>query len=124
VAEIAIEVLTGPEIVTGSTRMKAGTATKLVLNMLTTATMIRLGYVFSNLMVNVQPRNEKLRDRARRIVRDATGIDDQTAADLLAAAGSVRIAIVMAARNVERPVAESLLDRAGGVVARALEIEA
>jgi N-acetylmuramic acid 6-phosphate etherase len=121
--DIAIEVLTGPEVVTGSTRMKAGTATKLVLNMLTTATMIRLGYVFSNLMVNVQPRNEKLRDRARRIVRDATGADEGTAADLLAAAGDVRTAIIMATRNVDRPMAESLLERAGGVVARALEIE-
>jgi N-acetylmuramic acid 6-phosphate etherase len=121
--DIAIEVLTGPEVVTGSTRMKAGTATKLVLNMLTTATMIRLGYVFSNLMVNVQPRNEKLRDRARRIVRDAAGVDDQTAANLLAAAGDVRTAIVMASRSVDRLTAESLLARSGGVVARALEIE-
>ena len=76
-ADIAIELLTGPEIVTGSTRMKAGTATKLVLNMLTTASMIRLGYVYGNLMVNVQPKNEKLRDRARRIVRDASGVDDE-----------------------------------------------
>jgi N-acetylmuramic acid 6-phosphate etherase len=62
-----IELLTGPEIVTGSTRMKAGTATKLALNMISTASMIKLGYVYGNLMVNVQPRNEKLRDRARRI---------------------------------------------------------
>jgi N-acetylmuramic acid 6-phosphate etherase len=73
-AEISIELITGPEIVTGSTRMKAGTATKLALNMITTASMVKLGYVYGNLMVNVQPRNEKLRDRARRIVRDATGI--------------------------------------------------
>ena len=80
-AEIAIELIVGPEIVTGSTRMKAGTATKLALNMITTASMIRLGYVYGNLMVNVQPRNEKLRDRARRIVRDACRCDDQTAAD-------------------------------------------
>jgi N-acetylmuramic acid 6-phosphate etherase len=122
-AAIAIEVLTGPEVVTGSTRMKAGTATKLVLNMLTTASMIRLGYVYGNLMVNVQPRNEKLRDRARRIVRDATGVDDARAAELVAQAGNVRTAIVMAARDVDRPTAESLLERAGGVVARALEIE-
>ena len=72
--EIAITPLPGPEIVTGSTRMKAGTATKLVLNMLSTAAMIRLGYVYSNLMVNVQPTNEKLLDRARRIVAAAAGV--------------------------------------------------
>ena len=74
-AEIAIELIVGPEVVTGSTRMKAGTATKLALNMITTASMIRLGYVYGNLMVNVQPNNEKLRDRARRIVRDACAVD-------------------------------------------------
>ena len=119
--EIPIEVLTGPEIVTGSTRMKAGTATKLVLNMLTTGTMIRLGYVYGNLMVNVQPRNEKLRDRARRIVRDASGIDDSKAASLLEqSGGSVRTAIVMAVRGLTREGAESLLASHGGVVGRAL----
>ena len=119
--DIAIEVLTGPEIVTGSTRMKAGTATKLVLNMLTTGTMIRLGYVYGNLMVNVQPRNEKLRDRARRIVRDASGVDDARAAQLLdGAGGSVRTAIVMAIRNEDRSGAEALLARNGGVIGRAL----
>jgi N-acetylmuramic acid 6-phosphate etherase len=119
--EIPIEVLTGPEIVTGSTRMKAGTATKLVLNMLTTGTMIRLGYVYGNLMVNVQPRNEKLRDRARRIVRDASGVDDSRAAQLLdASGGSVRTAIVMAVRGLDRSAAESLLARNCGVIGRAL----
>lgn len=121
-AEIPIEVLTGPEIVTGSTRMKAGTATKLVLNMLTTATMVRLGYVYGNLMVNVQPRNEKLRDRAVRIVRDAAGIEQARAAELLQEGGSVRVAIVMALRDVDRAGAESLLEKAGGAVGRALTI--
>ena len=120
-AEVPIEVLTGPEIVTGSTRMKAGTATKLVLNMLTTGTMIRLGYVYGNLMVNVQPRNEKLRDRAQRIVRDASGVDDARAAQLLdESGGSVRTAIVMAVRALDRSGAEALLARHGGVVGRAL----
>ena len=85
--------LTGPEIVTGSTRMKAGTATKLALNMITTASMVKLGYVYGNLMVNVQPRNEKLRDRARRIVRDATGSPTDSAEALLADAGDVRTAM-------------------------------
>lgn len=119
---IPIELLVGPEVVTGSTRMKAGTATKLVLNMLTTGTMIRLGYVYRNLMVNVQPRNEKLRDRARRIVRDAAGVDHVHAAELLEAGGSVRAAIVMAKKRVDRATAEDLLARAGGVVARALQL--
>ncbi len=120
-AAIGIEVIAGPEIITGSTRMKAGTATKLVLNMLTTGTMIRLGYVYGNLMVNVQPRNEKLRDRARRIVRDATGVDEARAAELLdGSGGNVRTAIVMAVRGLSRPEAESLLERHAGVVGQAL----
>ena len=100
--------------------MKAGTATKLVLNMVTTASMIRLGYVYGNLMVNVQPKNEKLRDRARRIIRDATGVADDRAAELLNAAGSVRTAIVMELRHMDRGAAEQLLLQAGGVVSRAL----
>ncbi len=120
-ARIGIEVLPGPEIVTGSTRMKAGTATKLVLNMLTTGTMIRLGYVYGNLMVNVQPKNQKLRDRARRIIRDATGVDLDRAAELLdASGGSVRTAIVMAVRDLDRAPAEALLARHNGVIGRAL----
>jgi N-acetylmuramic acid 6-phosphate etherase len=122
VVSIPIELLVGPEVVTGSTRMKAGTATKLVLNMLTTGTMIRLGYVYGNLMVNVQARNEKLRDRARRIVRDAAGVDDVHAGELLEAGGSVRAAIVMAKKRVDRAAAEDLLARAGGIVARALQL--
>jgi N-acetylmuramic acid 6-phosphate etherase len=121
--EIPIEPLVGPEIVTGSTRMKSGTATKLVLNMLTTGAMIRLGYVFGNLMVNVQPTNHKLRDRARRIIRDATGADETRAAALLEQAGSVRTAIVMAKRNVDRAAAEALLARTGGAVGPAIQLE-
>jgi N-acetylmuramic acid 6-phosphate etherase len=122
VAEISIEVLVGPEVVTGSTRMKAGTATKLVLNMLTTGAMIRTGKVYGNLMVNVQPRNEKLRDRARRIVRDATGVDGVRAAELLAEAGDIKTAIVMFRKGLDRAAAESLLARAGGIVGKALEL--
>jgi len=120
-AEIGLELLTGPEIITGSTRMKAGTATKLVLNMITTASMIRLGFVFGNLMVNVQPRNQKLRDRARRIVRDASGVNEETAGNLLDTAGDVRTAIVMAKRHVSREEAQALLKAAGGRVGKALE---
>jgi N-acetylmuramic acid 6-phosphate etherase len=119
-AEIPVELITGPEIVTGSTRMKAGTATKLALNMITTASMIKLGHVYGNLMVNVQPRNEKLRDRARRIVRDASGIDDDTAAKLLSEAGDVRTAIIMAKRGVSIEEARRLLEAAGGSVGKAL----
>lgn len=121
-AGIPIELLVGPEVIAGSTRLKAGTATKLVLNMLTTGAMIRLGYVYGNLMVNVQPKNEKLRDRARRIVREAAGLDDQTAARYLETAGGVAVAIVMAKKNVDRAQAETLLQRGGGVIARALDL--
>jgi len=119
---IAIEPLPGPEIVAGSTRMKAGTATKLVLNMLTTGTFIRRGYVYGNLMVNVQPKNSKLRDRARRIVAKAAEVSDARAKELLAAAGdSVRVAIVMSRAGVDRAAAERLLNDVGGRVAAALE---
>jgi N-acetylmuramic acid 6-phosphate etherase len=120
-AEIGIELLTGPEIVTGSTRMKAGTATKLALNMISTASMIKLGYVYGNLMVNVQPRNEKLRDRARRIVRDSAGVNEFLAAAALAEGGDVRTAIVIARRGVSREEAVRLLEAAGGSIGKALE---
>ena len=93
-AKIAITPLPGPEIIAGSTRLKAGTATKLVLNMLTTGAFIRMGYVRGNLMVNVQPKNEKLRDRAIRIIRTATDATPEQATDALKAAGNnVRAAI-------------------------------
>jgi N-acetylmuramic acid 6-phosphate etherase len=94
-AEIAITPLPGPEIITGSTRMRAGTATKLVLNMLSTGVMIRMGYVYGNLMVNVRPTNTKLTDRARRIIASITGVSYHEASRLLAEAGSVRTAVVM-----------------------------
>jgi len=122
--DIAIEPLPGPEIVAGSTRLKAGTATKLVLNMLTTGTFIRRGYVYGNLMVNVQPKNTKLRDRARRIVAKAAGVSGERAAELLAASGdSVRAAIVMQRAGVDRASAERLLEAAGGRVAAALAMK-
>ncbi|HYO84781.1 MAG TPA: N-acetylmuramic acid 6-phosphate etherase [Bryobacteraceae bacterium] len=119
--DIAIEVPVGPEVVTGSTRMKAGTATKLVLNMLTTGVMIRMGFVYGNLMVNVQPRNEKLRDRARRIIREVTGVDEAAAASLLESGGNdVRVAILMSLRKTDRDDAAHRLATAGGSLARAL----
>jgi N-acetylmuramic acid 6-phosphate etherase len=99
-ARVAITPVPGPEVIAGSTRMKAGTATKFVLNMLTTGTFIRMGYVYGNLMVNVEPKNEKLRDRARRIICEATGISYDEAGDVLLKAGnSVRKAIETVKRN-------------------------
>lgn len=120
-AEAGIEVPVGPEVLTGSTRMKAGTATKLVLNMLSTGVMIRLGYVYGNLMVNVQPTNDKLRDRAHRIIADAAGVDASRAAELLEASGkNVRVAILMAKKGLGRDEAAALLERSGGRLAEAL----
>ncbi|MGW4072474.1 N-acetylmuramic acid 6-phosphate etherase [Streptomyces asiaticus] len=95
-ADIPIEVPTGPEVLTGSTRLKGGTAEKMVCNMLSTASMVRVGKVYGNLMVDVRASNEKLVDRARRIVVEATGTDDDTAAEALRAAdGHAKTAIVM-----------------------------
>jgi N-acetylmuramic acid 6-phosphate etherase len=116
--DMPIELLVGPEIVAGSTRLKAGTATKLVLNMISTSVMIRLGCVYGNLMVNVQPRNEKLRDRATRIISEAAQVPYERAAELLAEAGEVKTAIVMAARGIDRGEAERLLAGADGILGR------
>jgi N-acetylmuramic acid 6-phosphate etherase len=113
--------LVGPEIVAGSTRMKAGTAQKLVLNMISTGAFIRLGYVYGNLMVNVQPKNHKLVERARRIIAQAADVPYDRAADLLEAAGrSVRTAIVMSRAGVDRAEAERRLAKSGGRIAQAL----
>jgi N-acetylmuramic acid 6-phosphate etherase len=120
---IAITPVSGPEVIAGSTRMKAGTAQKMVLNMLSTGAFLRMGYVYGNLMVNVQPTNHKLVDRATRIVAQAAGLDYGRAGEALAAAGkSVRTAIVMAKTGVARGEAERRLAAASGSVARALEI--
>jgi len=119
-AEIAITPAVGPEVVTGSTRMKAGTATKLVLNMLSTASLVRLGYVYGNLMVNMQPTNVKLRDRAARIIATLTGVSTKEAAALLDEAGSVKTAIVMQRLHIARNEAEAKLTRANGHLRSAL----
>ena len=119
--EFPMEPKPGPEILTGSTRLRAGTATKMVLNMISTGVMIRLGYVYGNLMVNVQPTNNKLEDRARRIIQKAADVTEQRAAELLAASGrSVRTAIVMEKKRVSREQAESLLRSARGKLREAL----
>ena len=120
-AEIAITPLVGPEVIAGSTRLKAGTAQKLVLNMLSTAVCIRLGYVYGNLMVNVQPTNSKLADRARRIIAAAAEVSQERAGELLeASGGQVAMAIVMSRRGCARNEAERLLAEAGGRVSKAL----
>jgi N-acetylmuramic acid 6-phosphate etherase len=119
-SDIAISPVAGPEILTGSTRMRAGTATKLVLNMISTGVMIRLGYVYGNLMVNVQPTNDKLTDRACRIITTITGAPYEEAMRLLKEAGSVRIAVLMREVQIPRQQAESLLDNAKGNLRRAL----
>ncbi len=119
--EIAITPLVGPEVIAGSTRMKSGTAQKLVLNMLSTETCVRLGFVYGNLMVNVQPKNHKLVDRARRIVAQATGLRYEQAGELLEQAGrNVRTAIVMAKAGLSREQAEQQLAAAGGRVKEAI----
>jgi N-acetylmuramic acid 6-phosphate etherase len=121
-ADIAITPLVGPEVITGSTRMKAGTAQKMVLNMLSTGVFVRRGYVYGNLMVNVQPKNRKLVDRAARIVAKAAGVEYDRAVALVNAAGdSPRVAVVMGKTSLDRAAAERLLAEAGGRVAVALE---
>lgn len=119
-AHFAITPAVGPEVITGSTRMKAGTATKLVLNMLSTGAMIRLGFVYGNLMVNLHPTNEKLYQRAQRIVMDVTGKTKEDAAVLLQQAGSIKTAIVMHKLHLDREVAEQRIAQAQGQLRKAL----
>ena len=114
VAELPIELVTGPEVLTGSTRMKAGTATKIVLNMISTGVMVRAGAVYGNLMVNVQPTNEKLVDRAERIIVAATGCERVKAKHLLQDAGSVKLAIAMQKLGMGKEEALGKLEKAGG----------
>ncbi|MEW6230603.1 MAG: N-acetylmuramic acid 6-phosphate etherase, partial [Bacillota bacterium] len=122
-ADVAIQPVTGPEVITGSTRMKAGTAQKMVLNMLTTASMVRLGKVYGNLMVDVRPGNEKLVDRATRIVMAATGADRAEASRLLAASGrNAKTAIVMHEAGVDKENASTLLAASGGHVRKAIAL--
>jgi len=115
IVEFPIEPLAGPEFLAGSTRLRAGTATKLVLNMISTTVMIKLGYTYRGLMVNVQPTNRKLEDRALRIIQQITGVSLDRAAELLEEAGrSVPTAIVMEKKGVPRSEAEQLLSLARG----------
>jgi len=119
--EIAIAPLVGPEVISGSTRLKAGTAQKMVLNMLSSGVMIRLGKTFGNLMVDEQPTNSKLRERARRIVAQACGISDEAAASLLEASqAEVKTAIVSELAQVSPDEARRRLAQANGLVRGAL----
>jgi N-acetylmuramic acid 6-phosphate etherase len=121
VVDILILPITGPEVVTGSTRMKAGTATKLVLNTITTGAMIRLGKTFGNLMVDMRATNEKLRDRSERIVMEVCDTDRPTARNLLEQAGGVvKTAIVMRYANASKADAERAIEKAGGVIRKAI----
>ncbi|MFF8918474.1 N-acetylmuramic acid 6-phosphate etherase [Streptomyces sp. NPDC015032] len=120
-AEHGIEIVVGPELLTGSTRLKAGTAQKLVLNMLSTITMIRLGKTYGNLMVDVRASNEKLRARSRRIVSLATGAsDEEIEAALAATDGEVKNAILTILGQVDGPTAADLLAASGGHLRAAL----
>ncbi|HUU83920.1 MAG TPA: N-acetylmuramic acid 6-phosphate etherase [Phycisphaerae bacterium] len=122
-ADVSIRVLTGPEVVTGSTRLKAGIATKLVLNMVSTLSMIGIGKVYENLMVDMNAKAcAKLIDRATRVLQTVTGLDRGAARDLLDRAdGRVKTAIVMHARGVDRGEAEGLLEKAKGHIRPALD---
>ncbi|HEX4684711.1 MAG TPA: N-acetylmuramic acid 6-phosphate etherase [Gemmatimonadaceae bacterium] len=121
-ADIVILPITGPEVVTGSTRMKAGTATKLVLNMITTGAMIRLGKTFGNLMVDLRATNDKLKDRSERILMEVCDVTRDGAKRLLAdGGGTVKTAIVMHFLGVARDEAERKLDAGGGVIRRVVK---
>lgn len=116
-AEIAIEAVVGPEVLTGSTRLKAGTAQKMVLNMISTLSMVRIGKVYQNLMVDVQATNAKLRKRAVNIVKDATGVEDDVAqARLEETAGDAKTAIVMILLDIDKETAQEALSQAKGKI--------
>ena len=122
-AEVPIVAVVGPEVVAGSTRLKAGTAQKMILNMISTATMVRLGYVSGNRMTNVHTRNTKLRARAVRILMTEAGVDEALASEVLdAAEGVLPVAIVMAKTESGQARAKAALDAANGVIFEALKI--
>jgi N-acetylmuramic acid 6-phosphate etherase len=121
-AQITIAPQTGPEVIAGSTRMKAGTAQKLILNMLSTAAMIRLGRVYNNWMVDLTMTNAKLRSRGRRILEEATGASATQAKRALAQSGSVRVALMMLKTGASAKEARQRLQGAGGDLSQALEM--
>ena len=122
-AQFAIVTQVGPEVLAGSSRMKAGTAHKMVLNMISTAAMARLGYIYRNLMVNVSPKNEKLRQRAIVILEQATGADPKKAQQALKdSGGETPVALVMLAAGVSRRQASAALQRVDGNVRKAIDL--
>ena len=122
--DVAICPEVGPEVLMGSTRMKSGTAQKLVLNMLTTTAMVKLGKVYENMMVDLQLTNQKLVERSKRIIGMATGADYETAADYLERAGGhVKSAIVMIAARVDLAEARRRIEAAGGFVREAIALK-
>lgn len=122
-AHQAIVVEVGPEVLTGSSRMKAGTAHKMILNMISTGVMTRLGYVYGNLMVNIEPKNSKLLDRAIRILEQATGANHEAAEGALKSSGNrTAVAIVMLGAEASRSQAAAALKRANGNVRRAIDL--
>ena len=115
--ELEIAPLVGAEVVSGSTRLKAGTATKMILNMISTGAMVRIGKTLGNRMVDLRPTNEKLRIRSRRMLRELAGIDDDRAREILAQCGGhLKRALVVALANVEPDAAQALLDAHGGQI--------
>jgi len=123
-ADVAVVAVTGPEVVTGSTRMKAGTATKLILNTITTGAMIRLGKTYGNLMVDLRATNLKLKDRSERIVMEVCGVTRDVARQLIVDSGGVvKTAIVMHELGVGREAAEQALERGGGVIRKVVRRE-
>ena len=121
--EVNLEIapLVGAEVISGSTRLKAGTATKMILNMISTGAMVQIGKTLGNRMVDLRPTNEKLRLRSRRILRELAGVDDEVAVEILGrSGGQLKVALVVALAGVEPEIARSLLDRNGGQVRLAL----
>jgi N-acetylmuramic acid 6-phosphate etherase len=122
VSDLTITPIVGPEVISGSTRLKAGTATKLVLNMLTTGAMVRLGKTYGNLMVDLRATNSKLRERTRRLARELTGLPDEMADDLLTRCdGELKTAVVAHRQNIGPAEARVLLEQSGGHLRSALE---
>jgi len=123
-AEVDLEIapLVGAEVISGSTRLKAGTATKMILNMISTGAMVRIGKTLGNRMVDLQPTNEKLRIRSRRILRELAGVDDARAEEILqACAGRLKRALVVALAGVDPAAARALLETQGGQVGAAIK---
>lgn len=122
-SDCKIEVINGPEVIMGSTRMKAGTSQKMVLNMITTTAMIKIGKVYSNLMVDMLPTNTKLIDRATRLIMKATGATKDVAEKYLEIAdNSIKVAIIMIEANIDVDKAKEFLKKADGIVAKALDV--